>query len=157
MEKVFNVQIYTDGACSGNPGVGGWGAVLIYGEHKKEISGVKADTTNNRMELTAVIKALEALKTKCTVNLFSDSIYVVNSVKEGWLNSWQSNNWRGSDKKPIKNMELWQRLAKLLLEHDVTFNWVKGHAENELNNRCDELATGEIVRYKKEHTEEVSE
>lgn len=154
MEKVCNVQIYTDGACSGNPGVGGWGAVLIYGKHKKEISGVEASTTNNRMELTAVIRALEALKFRCSVNLFSDSSYVVNSIKEGWLNTWQSNGWRGSDKKPIKNKDLWQTLSDLLFEQDVTFNWVKGHANNELNNRCDELATGEIANYKRDNPEE---
>ncbi len=142
----FNVSIYTDGACSGNPGAGGWGAVLIYGNIKKEISGFDPQTTNNKMELTAVIKALEMLKTQCNVELYSDSAYVVNAINEGWLSNWKEKNWIGSDKKPVKNIELWQSLDSLLSKHNVNFNKVKGHADNELNNRCDELATGEIAK-----------
>lgn len=142
----FNVTIYTDGACSGNPGAGGWGAVLIYGENKKEISGFEADTTNNKMELTAVIKALEMLKTECDVELYSDSAYVVNAINENWLENWKAKNWVGSDKKPVKNIELWQKLDSLLNKHNVHFNKVKGHADNELNNRCDLLATSEIAK-----------
>lgn len=142
----FNVTIYTDGACSGNPGAGGWGAVLIYGKNKKEISGFDPETTNNKMELTAVIRALETLKTECDVELFSDSAYVVNAINEKWLENWKEKNWIGSDKKPVKNIELWQKLDTLLSKHNVHFNKVKGHADNELNNRCDALATGEIAK-----------
>lgn len=142
----FDVTIYTDGACSGNPGAGGWGAVLIYGEHKKEISGFDPETTNNKMELTAVIKALEMLKTPCNVELYSDSAYVVNAINENWLSNWKTKNWIGSDKKPVKNIELWKTLDSLLEKHSVHFNKVKGHADNEFNNRCDALATGEIAK-----------
>ncbi|MBQ8451515.1 MAG: ribonuclease HI [Clostridia bacterium] len=142
-----SVEIYTDGACSGNPGPGGWGAVLLNGKHKKEISGFDKSTTNNQMELLAVIKALEMLKTECTVNLYSDSAYVVNAINQGWLSNWQNNNWLGADKKPVKNQELWERLSNLLDRHEVIFHKVKGHADNELNNRCDELATGEIEKH----------
>ncbi len=146
-QKDNNVTIYTDGACSGNPGAGGWGAVLIHGNHKKEISGYDPMTTNNQMELTAVIKALELLKTNCNVELFSDSAYVVNSINQKWLSNWKSNNWVGADKKQVKNIELWKRLDNLLSIHNVHFNKVKGHSDNELNNRCDELATGEISKH----------
>lgn len=140
------VTIYTDGACSGNPGAGGWGAVLIAGEKRKEISGFDPLTTNNKMELTAVIKALSMLKQQCNVELFSDSAYVVNAINLGWLENWKKNNFIGSDKKPVKNIELWKDLDELLSYHNVNFNKVKGHSDNELNNRCDELATGEIAK-----------
>lgn len=143
----FDVTIYTDGACSGNPGAGGWGAVLMYGDYKKEISGYEPNTTNNKMELTAVIKALQVLKKECTVKLYSDSAYVVNSVSQKWLDNWKNNGWKGADKKPVKNIDLWQTLDELLLKHQVTFIKVKGHADNEFNNRCDALATGEIAKH----------
>ena len=141
------VTIYTDGACSGNPGAGGWGAILFHGNHKKEISGFEANTTNNKMEITAVIRALELLKAPCTVDLYSDSAYVVNAINLGWLENWKSNGWKGSDKKQVKNIEYWQRLDELMQTHKVTFIKVKGHADNEFNNRCDELATGEIAMH----------
>ena len=142
-----NVEIYTDGACSGNPGAGGWGAILFHGNYKKEISGFEPETTNNKMEITAVIKALELLKAPCNVELYSDSAYVVNAIKLGWLENWKSNGWIGSDKKPVKNIEYWKRLDELMQIHKVNFNKVKGHSDNEFNNRCDELATGEIAKY----------
>lgn len=144
--KDNNVTIYTDGACSGNPGAGGWGAILFHGSYKKEISGFEAETTNNKMEITAVIKALEMLKSPCVVELYSDSAYVVNAIKLGWLENWKNNNWLGSDKKQVKNIEYWKRLDELMHIHRVNFNKVKGHADNEFNNRCDELATGEIAK-----------
>jgi len=141
-----NVTIYTDGACSGNPGAGGWGAVLMHGNHKKEISGFDKETTNNKMELTAVIEALLTLKAPCHVELYSDSAYVVNAIKQGWLENWKKNGWVGADKKAVKNIDLWQKLDALMQIHDVNFNKVKGHADNEFNNRCDALATGEIAK-----------
>ncbi len=141
------VTIYTDGACSGNPGAGGWGAILFHGSHKKEISGFEPNTTNNKMEITAVIRALELLKAPCSVELYSDSAYVVNAIKLGWLENWKKNNWLGSDKKQVKNIEYWKRLDELMNIHNVNFNKVKGHADNEFNNRCDELATGEIASH----------
>ena len=134
------ITIYTDGACSGNPGPGGWGAILMYKDNKKEISGGKKDTTNNVMELTAVIEALKLLKYPCKVNLYSDSAYVVNAFVQKWIFGWQKNNWKTADKKDVKNKELWQELVRLTKIHDVTFIKVKGHANNEYNNRCDELA-----------------
>lgn len=140
------VTIYTDGACSGNPGPGGWAAILSMGEHKKEISGGESDTTNNRMELTAVISALESLKRSCKVELYTDSQYIERAVNEGWLAAWKRRGWRRKDGE-LKNAELWQRLDELLGRHTVTFRWVKGHAENELNNRCDELAVMERDRH----------
>ena len=139
------VTIYTDGACSGNPGPGGWGAILMYKDNKKEISGGKKDTTNNVMELTAVIEALKLLKYPCKVNVYSDSAYVVNAFLQNWIIGWQRNNWKTSDKKDVKNKELWQELIKLTKVHDVTFFKVKGHADNEYNNRCDELARNAIL------------
>lgn len=139
------VTIYTDGACSGNPGPGGWGAILMYKDAKKEISGGKKDTTNNVMELTAVIEALKLLKYPCKVSLYSDSAYVVNAFLQKWIFGWQKNNWKTADKKDVKNKELWQELAKLTHIHDVTFIKVKGHADNEYNNRCDELARKAIL------------
>lgn len=140
------IKIYTDGACSKNPGPGGWGAVLIYKSHRKEISGADAQTTNNRMELTAVIKALECLKEKCKIELFTDSKYVCDSIIKGWAESWRNNNWKKSDKKPAINADLWEVLLNLISKHDITFNWVKGHAGNIENERCDELATSEIKK-----------
>ena len=134
------ITIYTDGACSGNPGPGGWGAILMYKDNKKEISGAKKDTTNNVMELTAVIEALKLLKYPCKVNLYSDSAYVVNAFVQKWIFGWQKNNWKTADKKDVKNKELWQELVRLTKIHNVTFIKVKGHADNEYNNRCDELA-----------------
>lgn len=134
------VTIYTDGACSGNPGPGGWGAILMYKDNKKEISGGKENTTNNVMELTAVIEALKLLKFPCKVNLYSDSAYVVNAFLQKWINNWQKNNWKTADKQDVKNKELWQELLTLTKTHQVTFIKVKGHADNEYNNRCDELA-----------------
>ena len=134
------VTIYTDGACSGNPGPGGWGAILMYQGIQKEISGGKKDTTNNVMELTAVIEALKLLNRPCKVDLYSDSAYVVNAFIQKWTINWQKNNWKTSDKKDVKNKELWQELLSLTKTHKVTFHKVKGHADNEFNNRCDELA-----------------
>ena len=141
-----NVTIYTDGACSGNPGPGGWGAVLIYKGYKKEIWGSEQNTTNNIMELTAVVEALKKLKYECRVELYSDSAYVVNAFDKGWIYNWVKNDWKTSDKKPVKNKELWEELYALTKKHDVTFIKVKGHADNMYNNRCDELATSAIKR-----------
>ncbi len=139
------VTIYTDGACSGNPGPGGWGAILMYKENKKEISGGKKDTTNNVMELTAVIEALKLLKYPCKVDVYSDSAYVVNAFLQNWIIGWQKKNWKTADKKDVKNKELWQELIALTKIHDVTFHKVKGHSDNEYNNRCDELARKAIL------------
>lgn len=138
------VTLYTDGACSGNPGPGGWGAILMYGAKKKEISGGEASTTNNRMELTAVIEGLKQLKYPCAVEVYSDSAYTVNAFREGWVSSWEKGGWRKADKKPVLNADLWQELLALVRTHQVTFHKVKGHADNPLNNRCDELARAAI-------------
>ncbi len=143
MEEVI---IYTDGACSGNPGPGGWGSILMYGEHKKEISGGKKDTTNNVMELTAVIEALKLLKFKCKVSLYSDSAYVVNAFNQKWIYGWLKNGWKNASKEPVKNKELWQELYDLTKTHEVTFIKVKGHSDNEYNNRCDEMAREAITK-----------
>lgn len=143
------VSIYTDGACSGNPGPGGWGAILIYGEEKKELSGGHADTTNNRMELMGVISAMENLKIPCQVTLYTDSQYIVNAVNKGWAKKWKANGWMRSKKDAAKNPDLWERLLALLEIHDTTFVWVKGHAENQYNNRCDELAVEQSQRFRK--------
>ncbi len=134
------VQIFTDGACSGNPGPGGWGAILRYGEHEKELSGGDAHTTNNRMELTAVIKSLDALKEPCSVTLTTDSQYVVNSVTKGWVYGWAKKNWIKEKNQPVPNAELWQQLLPLLKKHNVEFVWVRGHNGHPENERCDELA-----------------
>lgn len=134
------VYIYTDGACSGNPGAGGWGAILKYGDAYKELSGAEKLTTNNRMELTAVIMGLKALKFPCEVVLTTDSKYVVDGIEKGWARSWQRNGWIKSDKKPALNRELWEELLTLLDVHKVKFVWVKGHAGHTENERCDELA-----------------
>jgi len=137
------VVLYTDGACSGNPGPGGYGAILIYNGVEKEISGGEKNTTNNKMEMLAVIKGLEMLKEPCEVEVYSDSAYVVNSIEKGWIDSWKKNGWKKADKKPVKNVDLWERLLDLMKNHKVTFLKVKGHADNELNNRCDRLAVME--------------
>lgn len=134
------IIIYTDGACSGNPGPGGWGSILMYKDNKKEISGALRDTTNNVMELTAVIEALKLLKFSCKVKVYSDSAYVVNAFNQKWIYGWLKNGWKNSNKEPVKNKELWEELYKLTEEHDVEFIKVKGHSDNEHNNRCDEMA-----------------
>lgn len=141
MEKV---TIYTDGACSGNPGPGGWGAILMYNGNKKELSGGNKDTTNNIMEITAVLEALKALKFPCEVDLYSDSAYVVNSFNQGWIYNWLKKGWKTAGGEPVKNKELWVELYNLTKTHKVTFHKVKGHADNEFNNRCDELARNAI-------------
>ena len=141
------VEIYTDGACSYNPGPGGWGCVLIYKGIEKEMSGFENGTTNNRMEMLAVIKALEQLKEPCKINLYSDSAYVVNAFLNNWVSEWIDNNWINSQKKPVKNVELWKRLLDLLKIHDVTWHKVKGHSDNVYNNKCDRLARGEVDKY----------
>lgn len=146
-ETENKVTIYTDGACSGNPGAGGWGAILMTKNKTKEISGFDPNTTNNKMELLAVIEALKLLKAPCKVELYSDSAYVVNAMNLGWLDNWKNNGWKGSDKKEVKNIELWKQLDSLLAVHSVNFIKVKGHADNKFNNRCDELATGEISKH----------
>lgn len=142
------VEIYTDGSCSGNPGPGGWGAILRYHGVEKELSGGAPDTTNNRMELTAVIEALSALKEPCAVDLYTDSRYIASAIREGWLESWKARGWKKADKSPVLNRELWEALDGLLARHTVAFHWVKGHADNALNNRCDTLATAQTARYK---------
>ena len=136
------VELFTDGACSGNPGPGGWGAVLRFAGKEKELSGGEINTTNNRMELTAVIKALEALKEPCEVRLVTDSKYVADGLSKGWARSWQKNGWRKADKKPALNSDLWERLLSLSDIHSVTVEWVKGHAGHPENERCDRLAVG---------------
>ena len=141
------VTIYTDGACSGNPGPGGWGAILMFGDTKKEISGGLDNTTNNVMELTAVIESLKMLKRPCRVDLYSDSAYVVNAFLQKWIYGWIKKNWKTAGNDPVKNKELWQELYGLTKIHDVTFHKVKGHADNEFNNRCDELARMERDKF----------
>ena len=141
MEEVI---IYTDGACSGNPGPGGWGTILMYKDNKKEISGGKENTTNNVMELTAVIEGLKLLKFPCKVKLYSDSAYVVNGFNQKWIYGWMKNGWKNASKEPVKNKELWQELYELTKKHEVEFIKVKGHSDNEYNNRCDELARNAI-------------
>lgn len=139
-ERMKKVIIYTDGACSGNPGPGGWGAILRYKDTEKEISGGEKMTTNNRMELTAVISALELLKESCEVELYSDSKYVIDALSQGWAESWRKKGWKRADKKPALNPDLWEKLLDLVSAHEMTYHWVKGHSENEYNNRCDALA-----------------
>ncbi len=143
MKKVI---IYTDGACSGNPGPGGWGAILMCEGTKKEISGGKKDTTNNIMEITAVIEGLKLLKYPCEVEVYSDSAYVVNAFNQKWIEGWKKNGWRNSSKETVKNKELWEELEELTNTHNVTFIKVKGHSNNEFNNRCDELARAAISK-----------
>lgn len=141
------VIIYTDGACSGNPGPGGWAAVLISGENRKEISGGNKNTTNNIMELTAICEALKALKQKCDVELYSDSAYCVNGFNQGWIYNWIKKGWKTADGSDVKNKEIWQEIYDLTKKHNVKFIKVKGHSNVELNNRCDELARGEIEKW----------
>lgn len=141
------VKIYTDGACSGNPGPGGYGAILMYEENKKEISGGEANTTNNKMELMAAIVALETLKEPCDVELYSDSAYLVNAYNQNWIEGWKKKNWKNSSKHDVKNRDLWERLEKQTTIHNVKFIKVKGHSDNEFNNRCDELAVQETKKF----------
>jgi ribonuclease HI len=141
------VTVYTDGACSGNPGPGGWGAILIYGEHEKEISGGASETTNNRMELTAVVEALSRLKEPCSVTVYSDSAYIVNGINQKWLEKWKKNGWLTSQKKPVENQDLWKKLDELMQVHRVRFEKVKGHSDDERNNRCDRLAVQAAKRF----------
>jgi len=138
-----HVTIYTDGACSGNPGPGGWGAILVFGDHEKELKGGEAHTTNNRMELMGAIAALEALKRPCSVDLYTDSEYLRGGIS-GWIVNWQQNGWRTADKKPVKNVDLWQRLAAAIKRHEVRWHWVRGHAGHVMNERADALARAAI-------------
>jgi ribonuclease HI len=135
------VELYTDGACRGNPGRGGWGAILVYGDKEKELSGGEPMTTNNRMELMAAIEGLAALRVPCEVTLTSDSKYLVDAINKGWLESWKKNGWRKADKSAVLNVELWKRIDMLLAVHDVSFVWVHGHTGHPYNERCDALAT----------------
>ena len=147
MEK--HVEIFTDGACSGNPGPGGWGAILRYGAHEKELSGGEAMTTNNRMELTAVIAALSALKSPCRVTVTTDSRYVADAVGKGWVYSWQKKGWMRAPGEPAKNVDLWKQLLPLLKTHQVEFRWVRGHQGHPENERCDRLAVAESAKFQK--------
>lgn len=142
------VEIFTDGACSGNPGPGGWGAILRYAGREKELSGGEKETTNNRMELTAVITALDALREPCEVTLTTDSKYVCDSIQKGWVYSWKRNGWKKADRKPALNVDLWERLLPLLEKHKVSFVWVKGHNEHPENERCDSLAVAQSLKFK---------
>ena len=144
-----HVDIYTDGACSGNPGPGGWGAILRYNGAEKELSGSQAETTNNRMELTAVISALSALKEPCEVTVYTDSKYVCDAITKGWVYSWKKNGWKKADKKPALNSDLWEQMLSLLKTHKTEFIWLKGHAGHPENERCDRLAVGEYSKYLK--------
>ena len=150
MKKII---LYTDGACSGNPGVGGWGAILDFNGTTKKLKGAEDNTTNNRMELMAVIMGLKALKEPCLVEIYSDSAYVVNAFLQDWVTSWQLNGWKNAQKKEVKNIDLWQELLKLCTLHNVSWFKVKGHADNERNNECDKMATGEIARFKNEQSQ----
>lgn len=143
-----NVTIYTDGACSGNPGVGGWGAILMYGSAKKEISGADKMTTNNRMEMLAAINALKMLKEPCNVELFTDSAYLSNGFNQGWIWNWLKRDWKKSNGDPVENRELWVSLLELSRQHKITWIKVKGHADNEFNNRCDKLARDAVQKLK---------
>lgn len=148
MEKIMkHVDIYTDGACKGNPGPGGWGAVIVYGAAEKELSGGEKKTTNNRMELTAAVSALSALKEPCEVTLYSDSKYLVDAMTRGWAVSWRSRGWIKSDKKPALNPDLWQKLLELTEMHSIKFVWVKGHAGHRYNERCDSLAVAQAESF----------
>ena len=144
MKKVF---LYTDGACSGNPGPGGWCAILRYNGYEKTISGSAPETTNNRMELTAVIEGLRALKQSCIVEVITDSKYVCDAINQKWLQSWMRKNWKKADNKPVLNQDLWQALSDLLSQHDVSFTWIKGHAGHPENERCDAVAVQEYQKY----------
>ena len=150
MSGIPEVFVYTDGACSGNPGPGGWGAVLVCAGREKEVSGGERSTTNNRMELVAAIEAMNLLKQPCRVRVFSDSAYLVDALQKGWLWGWKKNGWaRGKEKDELKNTDLWQEIERLIQMHTVEWIKVKGHADNEYNNRCDKLATGEIAKRQK--------
>lgn len=141
------VTLYTDGACSGNPGPGGWGAILLYNGHELALSGGEKSTTNNRMELTAVIEALQKLKEPCIVELYSDSKYVIDALEKGWAWGWKKRGWVKSDKKPALNPDLWDTLLSLTQKHELRYHWVKGHADNEYNNRCDTMAVAESKKF----------
>ena len=143
-----DVTIYTDGACSGNPGPGGWGAILCWNGHEKEFSGGEARTTNNRMELTGVITALQALREPCSVTLYSDSKYIIDAMNQGWAARWQRNGWMRNKTDPALNPDLWEQLLRLCAYHRVSFHWVKGHAQNPKNNRCDQLAVAESKKFR---------
>ena len=152
MEKnLKNIEIYTDGACSYNPGPGGWGCVLIYNENKKQLSGFEENTTNNRMEMFAIIKALSELNQSCNINLYSDSAYVVNAFNENWIENWISKNWKTSNNKEVKNVDLWKDLLKLVKMHNISWHKVKGHSDNKYNNICDKLARGEVDKWLQQH------
>ena len=142
------IELFTDGACSGNPGPGGWGAILRYNGHEKELCGGEAETTNNRMELTAVIEGLSALKEPCEIELFTDSKYVCDAVTKRWVYSWKANGWKKADKKPALNVDLWEKLLELLDTNKVNFNWIKGHAGHPENERCDTLAVEYYQKFK---------
>jgi ribonuclease HI len=151
------VSIYTDGACSGNPGNGGWAAILVYNGHEKVLAGAERNTTNNRMELTAAIKGLKALKRKCTVKLYSDSTYLVNGFSKGWVKKWSKNGWVSTSKEKVKNIELWKELDILNSYHRIVWEKVKGHSNNKYNNRCDKLAVEQIKKYRKSIEKETEE
>ena len=142
------VELYTDGSCSGNPGPGGWGAILIYQGLEKELSGGAPATTNNRMELTGAIRGLAALKEPCQVELYTDSQYIASAINQHWLENWKKRGWKKADRSPVLNQELWQQLDEQLSRHQVTFHWVKGHADNAYNNRCDALAVAQTQKYR---------
>lgn len=142
-----HIQIFTDGACSGNPGPGGWGAILRYKAHEKELSGGEAETTNNRMELMALIAALEQLKEPCEIDLCSDSQYVINGLQKGWAKGWRARGWKKADKSPALNSDLWARLLDLSEAHTIHYNWIKGHAGHSENERCDRLAVEQSKRF----------
>jgi len=142
-KNLKQIELYSDGACSGNPGPGGWGAILRFKESEKELSGGEKETTNNRMELMGVISGLESLKEPCMVNIFTDSQYIANAFLKDWLSSWQKNGWKTAAKKPVKNRELWERLLKQADRHRLTWNWIRGHAGHPENERCDKLAVAE--------------
>ncbi len=149
MSEKKRVTLYTDGACSGNPGLGGYGGILIYGDVKREYSGAEKQTTNNRMEVLAVIVGLKRLKYPCAVDVYSDSAYTVNAYLNGWIYAWKKGGWKKADGKAVQNVDLWEELYSLTQTHEVTFHKVAGHADNELNNRCDELARGAITELRK--------
>jgi ribonuclease HI len=149
MDEKKKVILYTDGACSGNPGLGGYAGILIYGEHRREYNAAEKETTNNRMEVLAVIEGLKRLKYSCIVDVYSDSAYTVNAFTNGWIYGWKKNGWKKADKKPVLNVDLWQELYDLTKKHEVRFHKVAGHSDNPLNNRCDELARGAITELRK--------
>ncbi len=157
MNEKKRVTLYTDGACSGNPGQGGYGGILIYGDVKREYNGAEQETTNNRMEIMAVIVGLRRLKYPCIVDVYSDSAYTVNAFNEGWIYGWKKKGWKRADGKPVQNVDLWEELYKLAQEHQVSFHKVAGHTDNELNNRCDALARGAIDEMRQQMLENCAE